>query len=143
MVSRAQQLLQLPKDLKCFLGITFLPVECPSPDFPLSQPLSSVQRVFEQCIHTGEMSVGGAGSEAIEAKFRVRENPVLPSQLRVKKQGLIIASFSQVPLKAKIWGKPGGKKNPFSQISQEIPGDPSRSQEIPADPSRPEGKVLI
>lgn len=73
----------------------------------------------------GKMGVGGAGSEAIKAKFMVRENPALPSQLRVKNQGFIIASFSQVPLKAKMWEIWGGKKSLFS----DQPGHPRRSQQ--------------
>lgn len=90
--------------------------------------------LFERCIHfgLGKMGVGGAGSEAIKAKFMVRENPALPSQLRVKTQGFILASFSQVPLKAKIWENWGRGKIPFlraARRSQQISGDPRRSQQ--------------
>lgn len=99
--------------------------------------------LFERCIRfgLGKMGVGGAGTEAIKAKFMVRENPALPSQLSMKHQRFIIASFPQVSLKAKIWENwgVGEGKSPFS----EQPGDLSRSQEIPGDPRTPEVKVLV
>lgn len=53
----------------------------------------SVQRLFVRAV-LGKTGVGGAGNEAIQAKFVAGKNPALPSLLRVKIQGFIIASFS-------------------------------------------------